>query len=234
MGYFGNPCFAGVSSGWLGAAVALAFVCALVYLQERRRLPVVALACLLPYVLFFQAGKADFRRTYWYGDVQSGVIQRIEYWTKASIKQWQEAFEDSSGRRVAYLLNSSLSRTSLLTQAANVIEQTPTPVPYQHGRLYSYLAVALVPRLFWPEKPSMNEANQFYQVAYGVTSPRDLDHISIAVGALTEGFMNFGWLGTVAVMFFIGVLLDFWNKTFLIEAAPHWLPGSASHSFRNY
>src|ERR1019366_1740578 len=43
----------GISSGWLGAATSLAMVCALVYLQKRHKLPIAALACLLPYVLFF-------------------------------------------------------------------------------------------------------------------------------------------------------------------------------------
>ena len=205
----------GVSSGWVGAAAALGMSCAFVYLHKHRKLPIVMLVCVLPYVLFFQAGKEQFRRVFWRGETQASPTEKVEFWVNASLKAWQDAFDDPSGRRLAILLSSSLTRTSLLTQAANVLEQTPAVVPYQYGRLYSYLAVSLVPRLFWPEKPSVNEANRFYQVAYGVTREQDLNGVSIAVGVLTEGYINFGWFGTALVMFLVGLLLDFWNETFL-------------------
>jgi hypothetical protein len=208
----------GVSSGWVGSAIGLALVCTFVYLQKRKKLPLVALSLLIPYVLFFQAGKQEFRRTFWYGDVQAGPIEKVEFWVDASFRTWQRAFDDPSGRGVAYLLAFSLSRTSLLSQAANVMEQTPAFVPYQYGRLYSYLPVALIPRLFWPDKPSMNDANRLYQVVYGLTPERDLNHISIAVGALTEGYISFGWAGSMLIMFLIGFLLDFWNEAFFRDS----------------
>jgi hypothetical protein len=207
--------FIGVSTGWMGSAVSLGLACALVYLRKNHKLPIVAMACLLPYVLFFQAGKKEFRGIFWYGQVEGSAVQKVAFWVDASYKNWQIALEDPSGKGVPTLLALALSRTSLLTQGANVIEQTPALVPYQYGRLYSYLAVALIPRLLWPGKPSMNEANQFYQVAYGVTRERNLDRVSIAVGSLVEGYINFGWFGTALVMFLIGVFLDFWNETFL-------------------
>jgi hypothetical protein len=205
----------GVSSGWMGSAVALALTCAFLYLKVRHKLPITALACLVPYVLFFQAGKQEFRKVFWQEQVQASTLEKVGFWLDASLKIWQQALTDPSGRGVPSLLSYSLARTSLLTQAANVIEQTPGNVPYQYGRLYSYLAVSLIPRFVWPDKPSMNEANQFYQVAYGLTRERDLEKSSIAVGSLTEGYINFGWFGTALVMFLIGVLLDFWNETFL-------------------
>jgi hypothetical protein len=205
----------GTSSGWMGASVALVLVCALVYLQKRGKLPLLGLACLLPYVLFFQPGKTAFRGAFWYGGMQAGEIEKVEYWVDASLKAWQRALDDPSGRGIVDLLSASLSRTSLLTHTANVIELTPAVVPYQYGRLYSYLGVALIPRYFWAEKPSVNDANQFYQVAYGVTRQEELGHISIAAGVLTEGYINFSWWGAALVMFLVGILLDFWNETFL-------------------
>src|SRR5262249_49541712 len=66
----------------------------------------------------------------------------------------------------------------------------------------------------WRDKPSVNEANRFYQVAYGMTIERELDNTSIAVGALAEGFINFGWTGTIAVMFCIGIFLGVYEQTF--------------------
>jgi hypothetical protein len=207
----------GVSSGWMGSAVVLAMVCSLVYLHKRRKLPVIALAVVIPYVLFFQVGKTQFRNTFWYGQVEAGRLEKIEFWLSASLEKWRRAFDDPSGVQLRSLAATSLARTSLLNQAANVVEQTPSVVPYQYGSLYSYLAVALVPRFLWPDKPSMNEANRFYQVAYGLTPERRLDRISVAVGILTEGYINFGWYGSILAMFLVGLLLDFWNETFLCE-----------------
>ena len=207
----------GISSGWMGGAIGLAMVLALVYLQKRHRLPLIALMAVVPYVLFFQAGKSDFRQLYWYQHSDADKLEKLEFWVDASMKRWQRAFDDPTGTEFRRLAMDSLSRTSLLGQAANVIDQTPSVVPYQYARLYSYLPVSLIPRYFWPGKPSMNDANRFYQVAYGLTAEKDLDHVSIAVGTLTEGYISLGWLGTAAVMFFIGVLLDFWNFTFLDE-----------------
>jgi hypothetical protein len=205
----------GVSSGWMGSAVALGLVCAITYLKIRHKLPMAPLVCLIPYILFFQAGKQDFRRTFWNNQVEAGTWEKVQFWLDASVTTWKRALDDPSGRGVPALLSFSLARTSLLTQTANVIDQTPETVPYQYGRLYGYLAVALIPRFMWADKPSMNEANQFYQVAYGITRERDLDRTSIAVGTLTEGYINFSWGGTAGIMFLIGVLLDFWDATFL-------------------
>ena len=205
----------GVSSGWMGAAVGLGFCCAVVYLHKHRRLPIAIMAFMLPYVLFFQAGKQAFRDVFWHGQTQANPIEKVEFWVDASLQSWEEALRQPTGAGTAYLLSYSLSRTSLLTQAANVFDLTPNIVPYQNWHLYSYMAVALIPRLFWPDKPSMNEANQFYQVAYGITRERDLGNVSIAVGTLVEGYISFGWLGAAMVMFLVGVLLDFWNETFL-------------------
>jgi hypothetical protein len=67
----------------------------------------------------------------------------------------------------------------------------------------------------WPDKPSANEANRFYQVAYGVTDEADLDKVAIGVGVLTEAFINFGWFGVVGVMLLLGVFFDFYQKSFL-------------------
>ena len=205
----------GISSGWLGTPLLEGMIYALVYLEVRRKLPVRALLLIVPYVLFFQPGKTDFRRIFWAGQTQATTFEKIEFWVEASLKKWEGTLDDPSGEQWRSMFTSVLMRTTLLTQAANVIEQTPAIVPYQYGRLYSYVVINWIPRFLWPDKPTMNEANQFYQVAYQVTSQRDLSSVSIAVGVLTEGYINFGWFGPPLVMFLVGVFLDFWNETFL-------------------
>lgn len=213
----------GLSTGWLGVSASILVVCGAIYLVERRRVPRAALLAVVLFTLFFQVGKEDFRKTYWQqpGEEQAqshekgGRIERIAYWVQTSLEKWGAALSDPSGESFRSAMNQSVSRVSLLNQTANVIDQTPSVVPYQNGRLYSYMAVTWVPRFLWPDKPTVNEANQFYQVAYGLTTEENLGNVSIAVGFLAEGFINFGWLGVVGIMFLIGVFFDFYQTTFL-------------------
>jgi hypothetical protein len=70
------------------------------------------------------------------------------------------------------------------------------------------MAVTLIPRALWPDKPTVNEANRFYQLTYGLTSERNLDGVSISVGVAAESYIAFGWFGAVGVMMLVGIFLD--------------------------
>ncbi len=206
---------AGIASGWLGASVSIMVTCSIVYLYERRRIPKLAIFLVLAYILFFQAGKEAFRKTFWGERVDSTLSQRISFWSSESLRNWQLTLENPNAENWHRLIDQSLSRMSLLQQTAHVLELTPDEVPYQHGRLYSYMLVTWIPRAVWPDKPSVNEANRFYQVAYGLTDARELDKVSIAVGTVAESFINFGWWGPFLVMIPLGIFLDYFQHTFL-------------------
>ncbi len=196
--------FNGLSSGWLGVSMSLIMTCGIVYLAERRRIPQVGFILVVLFVLFFQVGKEDF-----------------SFWVQRSLEKWGETFADPKVETLRDAITPSVSRVALLNQTANVIDMTPSVVPYQYGQLYSYLGITLIPRFLWPDKPSVNEANQFYQVAYGLTAEADLGQVSIAAGTLTEGFMNFSWPGAVGIMFLLGIFFDFYQTTFLsIKSGP--------------
>ena len=214
----------GLSSGWLGVSASVLLVCGAIYLMEIRRVPRWALIFVVLFTLFFQVGKDDFRKTYWQrGDIaieeQGSRIERMTFWIQNSFDKWNDAVTDDSGESLRRALNPSVSRISLLNQSANVIELTPSIVPYQYGWLYSYMAITWIPRIIWPGKPSMSEANQYYQVAYGLSTEDDLSRVSISVGFLTEGFINFGWAGVIGIMFLAGIFFDFYQRTFLANTS---------------
>jgi hypothetical protein len=221
--------FNGLSSGWLGVSISLIIVCGIVYLAERRRVPRVAFVLVVLFALFFQVGKEDFRKTYWQdqsqgvaeGPTQGGRIERASFWVTRSFEKWGETFADPKVETLRDAITPSLSRVSLLNQTANVLDLTPSVVPYQYGWLYSYLGVTLIPRALWPDKPSVNEANQFYQIAYGLTAEEQLGQVSIAAGTLAEGYINFSWPGALGIMFLLGIFFDFYQTTFLsIKSGP--------------
>ncbi len=194
-------------------------ICAAAYLAERHRIPKLAIAAVLVFTLFFQVGKEDFRSVYWAQQTEASQLDRVFFWVSTSLEKWQSALADPSGDDLRGLLNKSVSRVSLLTQSANVLEQTPEVVPYQNGQLYSYLFISFIPRFVWPDKPSVSEANRFYQIAYGVTAEEDIETVSIGVGVLTEGFINFGWLGVIGIMFLLGIFFDFYQRAFLSKSS---------------
>jgi hypothetical protein len=217
----------GLSSGWLGVSASLILICGVIYFAERRRLPRLAPALVVLFILFFQVGKEDFRKTYWQEGsqglaettVEGGKIERTTFWVQRSLEKWGDVLNDSSGQTLKDAIIPSVSRVSLLNQTANVIEMTPAVVPYQYGHLYSYLGVTLIPRFVWPEKPSMSEANQFYQVAYGLTSEDNLASTSIGVGVLTEAYISFAWPGVVGIMFLLGIFFDFFQNFFFSRSS---------------
>jgi len=81
------------------------------------------------------------------------------------------------------------------------------------------MAVTFIPRFLWPDKPTMSEANRFYQLAYGLNDQRTLQSVSISVGCLAEAFINFGWFGVIGIMFLIGALLGMFERTFFAEGS---------------
>jgi hypothetical protein len=214
-GYAGIALVAGISSGWLGSFVGVAIMATAVYVYERRRFPLIAIMIAIPIVLFLQPGKEKFRQQYWRAGASENYVERFNFWMDSSWSAWGKALLNADEEQARDLASKTLGRLSLLQQTANVMESTPERVPYQNGRLYSYVLVTFAPRFFWPDKPSVNDSNRWYQVSYRLTMRNDLNGVSIAVGYLSESYINFGWFGPPVVMFCLGILLGLFDKIFL-------------------
>jgi hypothetical protein len=214
-GYAALALVAGISSGWLASFVGVAIMATGVYVYERRKLPIIAIVVGIPIVLFLQPGKEKFRQQYWRAGASDSYVERFNFWMDSSWTVWEQALMNANQEQSRILASQTLGRLSLLQETANVMETTPQRVPYQYGRLYSYMLVTFVPRLLWSDKPSVNGANQWYQVAYHLTVPSDLNGVSIAVGYLPESYISFGWFGPPLVLFSLGMCLGFFDKFFL-------------------
>jgi hypothetical protein len=206
---------AGLGSGVLGNLAQVGILAGVVYVIERRRIPVVSLTLLLAAVVFLQPAKATVREHDQQVATAEGQIERASFWIANSMEVWTRALVQPQGATWQDLAAQTLGRVTLLAQTSNVLESTPSLVPYQGPHLYSYMLATWIPRAVWPEKPTVNESNQFYQVAYGMTAPENLSQVSIAVGTLTEGYIAFGWLGAMVVMFLLGLFLSILQRTFL-------------------
>ncbi|NDJ11475.1 MAG: O-antigen polysaccharide polymerase Wzy [Acidobacteriia bacterium] len=208
----------GVAGGWLGSTISLGIVGCIVFVRIYRRLPRKALLTIVPLLLFLQAGKQAFRQVYWIEQKSGSTTEKVLFWVNESFDVWSKALSGNGNQRdSATLVTQTFKRVSLLDQAGNVYDKTPGQVPYQLGKSYTFLLITLIPRAIWPEKPTVNDANRFYQVAYGMSTEEELDGVSISVGFLVESYMNFGWPGVVFVMFGIGLFLGIYERTLLSE-----------------
>jgi hypothetical protein len=102
-------------------------------------------------------------------------------------------------------------RTNQGYNIAMVMRRFPLLVPYDNGaNLSMSFASALVPRLFWPDKP---EAGGKFNMKYytGIT----IEGWSTNVGPLGEAYGSFGPTGGIIYMFFLGMLIRWVYKRIL-------------------
>ena len=196
----------------LATVVVPLFLMGVADVSLKRKLPwrmITVVACL---IFFLQPGKGIIRHEMSRGEVGEGMTDAVVRWVDVSISGWADVF---AGRApLDEQLSVTSSRSSLLTMTGVILEQTPETVPYQLGAYYPLLIKNLIPRVFWPGKPSVNLANQFFQVEYGLTEKQNLNTVSIACGFEAEGYMNFGWAGIIPVGLLVGFVLGIYEIAF--------------------
>jgi hypothetical protein len=132
-------------------------------------------------------------------------------WTELAASGWADALSGKAPLDTQF--SAAASRSSLLTMTAVVLDKTPDLVPFQNGRMYPQLVQNMIPRIIWPNKPTANAANRFFQVSYGLTEEDGLEDVSMACGFEAEGYMNFGWLGVVGVGLCVGIAFKAYECT---------------------
>jgi hypothetical protein len=215
--YFPVRIVSGLASGWLGFVVGVGFVCGVMYFLVRRKVPFTMVAISVTAVLFLQVGKRDFRDSYWQKGEAGGVLERATSWLNGSASKWSEALNSTGSDSTVRLSSESLERTSLLPQVSHVLDVTPSQIPFQGGQTYSYMLITLIPRFVWPDKPSVNDANRYYQLAFGLSTARTVNGTNIGAGCLAEAYINFGWPGVICIMFVIGIILGIYERSFLAK-----------------
>jgi hypothetical protein len=111
-----------------------------------------------------------------------------------------------AGEELTYsdALQLSLFRLAHLMTFAEIVERTPTEIPFWEGETLYPLLFKPIPRLLYPDKPVVSSGQTFGHL-YGFLSPDD-DGTSYNLPQLVELYGNFGILGVLVGMFFLGVL----------------------------
>ena len=85
-----------------------------------------------------------------------------------------------------------------------VVTLTPAVVPYEGLERFLSLPAGLVPRVLWPDKPSLSRGVWFSSTFRGL--PADTTSYS-AMTIFSEGYLFYGWTGTVLAMLIAGAVL---------------------------
>jgi hypothetical protein len=213
----------GVSSGSLEEAVVPFGVVFIVKWLYTRRLPMTPIVITAILIVFLSPVKKEYRMKYWFGDDQQlaeqSSLTRGLTWMSDAAEYWTDTL--TGNRELSEATSSATGRADFVHQVAHIYSMTPDVVPYQYGRTYSFFAVAFIPRVIWPDKPTAGSANSFYAVSYGVTSEEAAKITTFGVSIVGEAFINFGVYGVVFVMFLQGVLISVLHHSFgASEAGP--------------
>jgi hypothetical protein len=109
-----------------------------------------------------------------------------------------------------------VERLSLKTSVETIVTKTGDITSFQHGYTLTPLITTFVPRLIWPDKPSV-EVGRMMNKEFRIS---DVADTYISPSHLGELYWNFGWAGVVVGMTLIGLLLGYLGARFdLAQAA---------------
>jgi hypothetical protein len=197
------PVITVVRSGFIGFGIywmlaALSFACAL----SKRRLGYFLLA---PLVIFFglsvftnyMVSRTAFRQAVWYQNV--GLAERFE-----RLEQMFSNFQwlDYDNRQQREVIDARLNQNLLVGAAVERLELDE--VSYAHGGTLVDIALGLIPRAIWPDKPAVGGGGT---VAERYTGKRTAEGTSVGAGQVLEFYINFGVLGVIGGFLLYGYLI---------------------------
>lgn len=113
----------------------------------------------------------------------------------------------SHRRQELHSFRGLVQRISHISVLTVVVGLSPREVPFLNGESYLPLLTKLVPRVFWADKPEERFGNTFGK-RYGFLPEGEDGTNSINMPWLTEMYANFGIVGVLGGMFFVGLLLS--------------------------
>lgn len=197
-----------LGSGALWQAILVLSPLLFCYSAERQRIPWKAM--LLAGLLFIplHAAKGEYRSYAWEGGERFGTVpvgtapyQRGLFYlklvgrriTEGGIETYTVAMEDTH------------ARISFLGVFAQVVELTPSVIPYWRGESYQSFFWSLVPRALFPNKPE-NTIGQAFGHRYGFLDEEDRETSFNLPHQVIEMYINFGSAGVVVGMGVVGFL----------------------------
>jgi hypothetical protein len=192
-----------IATLYLINAISSVLVFFLAYISAGRRIPFVPLACFFVVLTVLHNGKAPMREKYWVVDAKPVALTDFP----AYFSEWVEyGLQPISGNNPTLKRRDLLERASLLHMLCLIIDTTERGQPNLEGETYGYVLPMLVPRIFWPEKPSGQITAKRLGIYYRLQDESSTKTTSIGFGLLAEAYANFSMLGLASLGLLIGTL----------------------------
>jgi len=194
-----------ITSLYLISTIAGVMVLFLAYISAGRKIPVFAMVLVFLVLSVLHNGKGPMRVKYWEVGARAVEFADLPDFFSEWLGYGLQPFRDDSGDVKKREL---LERASLLHIMCLVIDATESGLPFMGGETYGYVAPMLVPRFFWPGKPSGQITTSRLAIHFGLQTEESAKSTSIGFGVLAEAYANFGYWGIVA----LGVLIGWANR----------------------
>ncbi|HTJ01876.1 MAG TPA: hypothetical protein VL492_03725 [Methylovirgula sp.] len=145
----------------------------------------------------YMASRTEYRQLVWYQN--AGITQRID-----QVGKMIERFEwmDFSSERQRNAIDERLNQNVLVGMAIDRLDRRV--VDYAQGSTLTDMALALIPRAIWPNKPAVGGGGDVVQRFSGYVAEAGT---SVGAGQVLEFYANFGSWGVIAGFFLFGWLI---------------------------
>ena len=202
---FGLLVIAGLISAQLESVIVPVYLYVIARWIWTSRLQVTWVALALVFFILFSPVKHRYRKVVYRADSISGVssaVDRLKLWGEAFQATWSNPFAREE------TIESASSRASSVMALAQAVEWVPGFVPYKHGAGFSTTLLFFIPRIMWPNKPSISDlVNNNYALTFHLASEETLQTSTIGIVQPIDGYWDFGWFGSVAYPALFGAML---------------------------
>jgi hypothetical protein len=188
--------FIGFGTYWLLASVSFGFA------QSKRRLGYFLIAPFVMYVglsvfVNYMASRTEFRQAVWFQEV--GVGDRFK-----RVGDMFRNFEwyDSENSKHREVIDGRLNQNLLVGAAVERLQSGM--VDYAYGSTLVDIAIGLIPRALWPNKPQVGGGGTVVQDFTGL---KFADGTSVGAGQVLEFYVNFATLGVIGGFLLYGWLI---------------------------
>ena len=190
----------GLSTGATSQGLVVVLLLILTYATLKHRMPWMALVAGGIALLSLLPVRAEFRA------LTRGAEAADRSPAEEAVLYVATARDYLTGQALPYseALQVSISRLAHLMTFAEVVEATPSRVPFWKGETYYPVLFKPIPRFLYPDKPQENSGQAFGH-RYGFLQPDDLS-TSYNLPQLVEFYANFGVIGVLLGMSVVGVL----------------------------
>jgi hypothetical protein len=181
----------------------------------------------MPLLIIVQSVKKEYREATWVNQRETGIDLLTELAVQK--KESSEPFFQSEG------VVRTVGRLTQGWHLALTLQHVPKKQPLVNGEeIYTDIISSILPRIFFTDKKTVGSQDKFYKY----TGHKLWGSTSMTIGLLGDFYINFGWWGSIIMLFFFGALLakllHYFIVRYVLPDPIHivWIPFMMSYLIR--